>query len=69
MPVESVPRWAWVIWIAGSAALALAFGNARDVALHLLILDVMLLFIVLLQITRRRAHAVLAAVGDLADRR
>lgn len=55
--------WAWVVWIAGGTATAIAFGTARDVAIDLIFFDLLLMGVALWRPTRRRAQEVLAAAG------
>jgi len=55
--------WAWVAWITAGVVAAIAFGTARDVAVHLILFDVLLFGVAGWVIVRRRAHAVLAATG------
>jgi hypothetical protein len=42
---------------------AVAFGKTHDVAVHLIVFDVMLLVVILNQMSHRRARAVLAGAG------
>lgn len=56
-------NWAWFFWITAGVATALAFGSARDIAIHLVVFDVMVLLIAVGQAARRRAFALLAAAG------
>lgn len=44
-------------------AAAVAFGTARDLAFHLILLDLLLLGVAAWLSGRRRAHAILAAAG------
>lgn len=53
--------WAWVFWIVGGTATQIAFGTARDVAVDLIFLDLLLIFLALWRRVRRRAHEVLIA--------
>jgi hypothetical protein len=55
--------WAWVVWIGGGTATAIAFGTARDVAISLIFLDLLLMGVAFWRRTRRRAQEVLAAAG------
>jgi hypothetical protein len=55
--------WGWVLWITAGLATAIAFGTARDVAVRLVVFDLMLLAVVAYQYTRRRAEAVVAATA------
>ncbi len=56
-------NWGWVLWITAGLATALVFGNARDVAVRMVVFDLMLLAVAAYQFTRRRAVAVLTATG------
>jgi hypothetical protein len=55
--------WAWVFWIVGGTATAVAFGTARDVAVDLIFLDLLLMFLALWRRVRRRAQDVLMAAA------
>lgn len=57
--------WAWVFWIGGGAATAIAFGTARDVAFSLIFLDLLLISVALWRRIRRRAQEVIAAASAL----
>ncbi|MGI8631309.1 MAG: hypothetical protein ACR2NA_02015 [Solirubrobacterales bacterium] len=54
---------AWVLWIGSGLVAAIAFGTVRDVAIHLVVFDVMLLVAYMARFSRRRARMVLAAAG------
>ena len=56
-------NWAWVLWITAGLVTAIAFGTLRDVAVRLIVFDLMLLAVVGYQHSRRRARIVLAARG------
>ncbi|HEV3401287.1 MAG TPA: hypothetical protein VG078_05650 [Acidimicrobiales bacterium] len=61
-------NWGWVLWITAGLATAIAFGTARDMAVRLVVFDLMLLAVVAYQFTRRRAHVVLAATAGTGPR-
>jgi hypothetical protein len=52
-----------VFWIVGGTATAVAFGTARDVAVDLIFLDLLLMFLALWRRVRRRAQDVLMAAA------
>ncbi len=60
---DRVTNWAWVVWISAGVATALAFGKPRDVAVHLIVFDLMLFVAALNRFAKRRARAVLAGAG------
>ncbi len=49
-----------MLWISAGVVTALAFGKQRDVAVHLIVFDLMLLVVLMNQKSHRRARAVLA---------
>lgn len=55
--------WAWVFWITAGTVTAIAFGTARDVAVSLIFVDILLIFVALWRRVRRRAQEVLSAAG------
>ncbi|MDQ3642143.1 MAG: hypothetical protein M3450_11955 [Actinomycetota bacterium] len=57
---DRITNWAWVLWITAGVVTAVAFGKPRDVAVHLIVFDLMLLVVILNQMSHRRARAVLA---------
>jgi hypothetical protein len=56
-------NWAWVLWISAGVVTAIAWGTPRDVAIHLIVFDVMLHVANLGRMSHRRARALLAAAG------
>ena len=56
-------NWAWVLWITAGLVTAIAFGTVRDVAIHLVVFDLMLMAVVGYQYSRRRARIVLMRRG------
>lgn len=60
---DRVTNWAWVVWISAGVATAVAFGTPRDVAVHLIVFDLMLFVAALNRFAKRRAQAVLAGAG------
>ena len=60
---DRITNWAWVLWITAGVVTAIAFGKPRDVAVRLVVFDLMLFVVVLNQLSHRRARAVLAGAG------
>ena len=60
---DRITNWAWVLWITAGVVTAIAFGKPRDVAVRLIVFDLMLFVVVLNQFSHRRARAVLAGAG------
>ena len=58
---DRVINWAWVLWISAGLVGAIAFGRPRDVAVKLIVFDLLLIVVRLNQFSRRRAQAVLVA--------
>ena len=61
-------NWAWVAWISAGVLTAILFGTASDVAVRLILFDLLLLLVVGRQFMLRRANAIVTAAGRIPAR-
>ena len=58
---DRIINWAWVLWISAGLVGAIVFGGPRDVAVKLILFDLLLFVVRVNQVSRRRARAVLVS--------